>query len=81
MPARVIGKWLGATVAAVAVALVSWGVAGVIDRGCGPSRRGGCGVPEGGGGYFAALMICPWAFAVVGKKVPLLLWTKGDGRR
>ncbi|SPE55976.1 hypothetical protein SNS2_2714 [Streptomyces netropsis] len=84
-------------------------------------------MPEGGGGYFAAMMISPWVFAVVGKKVirtddwrpslglsagalagvvitlstgmtagfwvevlillalgagiPLLLWTKGDGRR
>ncbi|MEU5404001.1 hypothetical protein ABZ348_32500 [Streptomyces sp. NPDC005963] len=49
--------WVGATINAVAVAVLGWGAAGAVELGCEPSQPNECGVPEGGHGYFAAVMI------------------------
>ncbi|MFF9806525.1 hypothetical protein ACF1G5_15565 [Streptomyces coeruleorubidus] len=48
---------------------IGWALAGMVDVGCGPSRRGHCGVPEGGGWYFAAFMTAPWLFVFFARAV------------
>lgn len=52
-------NWVGAALAAGLALWFGWGLAGSVTVGCAPHPRGGCGVPEGGGKYFAALMIAP----------------------
>lgn len=66
-------KWVGAAVAAGMVCWFGWGLAGSVSMGCEATPKGGCGVPDGGGKYFAAVMIAP---------VPLvLLYKTGIYRR
>ncbi|MEU9288227.1 hypothetical protein AB0D57_26875 [Streptomyces sp. NPDC048275] len=52
-------KWAGAALAAGMVFLSGWGLAGAVTLGCEAHPRGGCGVPDGGGKYFAAIMMSP----------------------
>ncbi|MFC8920671.1 hypothetical protein ACGF5F_15550 [Streptomyces sp. NPDC047821] len=55
---------MGLTVAGV----LGWALAGAVYLGCGPSVRG-CGVPDGGGWYFAAMMTMPWLLVFYGYTV------------
>ncbi|MFE7480482.1 hypothetical protein ACPEIF_15805 [Streptomyces sp. NPDC012600] len=59
--------WVGAVLAAVLALCFGWGLAGLATLGCAPHPRGGCGVPDGGGKYFAAFMASP---------VPLLIMVR-----
>ncbi|MDQ0788878.1 hypothetical protein [Streptomyces sp. B3I8] len=60
-------KWVGAAVAAGMVCWFGWGLAGAVGMGCEATPKGGCGVPDGGGKYFAAVMIAPVPLAVLFK--------------
>ncbi|MFF3499575.1 hypothetical protein [Streptomyces sp. NPDC003247] len=56
--------WVGAVCNAVGMFAVSWGPAGLLETGCAPSPRGGCAVPDGAGGYFAAFFVPPFLLAI-----------------
>ncbi|MFI8945035.1 hypothetical protein ACIGO6_00750 [Streptomyces sp. NPDC053750] len=56
--------WAGATFVAGLVLYFGWGLAGMVTLGCEAHPKGGCGVPDGGGKYFAAFMIAPWPLAI-----------------
>lgn len=47
---------------------LGWALAGSVYLGCGPSRRG-CGVPDGGGWHFAAMVTMPWLLTFYGDTV------------
>ncbi|MEU0986741.1 hypothetical protein [Streptomyces sp. NPDC005953] len=49
--------WVGAAINAVTVAVLGWAAAGAVELGCGTSLPNECTVPDGGHGYFAAVMI------------------------
>ncbi|WP_418960449.1 hypothetical protein [Streptomyces tritici] len=65
-----IWKWVGAALNAAGMSVVAWGLTGLVELGCGYSRRGGCGVPEGGEAHF-------WAFFVTAALLSLPF--KADG--
>ncbi|GLI03577.1 hypothetical protein [Phytohabitans aurantiacus] len=48
-----------ATFSAVLVATIGWAAAHSIDLGCADDLRPGCQVPDGGGLYFAVLLVSP----------------------
>ncbi|MFE5597854.1 hypothetical protein ACFQ8O_01430 [Streptomyces coelicoflavus] len=60
-------KWVGAALAAGLALWFGWGLAGLVTVGCAPHPRGGCGVPDGGGKYFAAMMIAPASLVLLFK--------------
>ncbi|WP_371524927.1 hypothetical protein OG302_01320 [Streptomyces sp. NBC_01283] len=61
-------KGLGFLVGLSVAGMLGWALAGSVYLGCGPSRRG-CGVPDGGGWYFAAMMTMPWLLVFYGDTV------------
>lgn len=68
--------WVGTVLTAGLVLWFGWGLAGSVSVGCdwGPK---GCGVPEGGGKYFTAIMAAPWPLGILVKAG----FYRGDWRR
>jgi hypothetical protein len=63
-----MGKW-GFLLGLLFAGILGWALAGAVTSGCGPSRRGGCGVPDGAGWYFAGMMIAPWLLGFLAHSV------------
>ncbi|MFH9686107.1 hypothetical protein ACH4LE_07220 [Streptomyces sp. NPDC017413] len=58
--------WVGTVLTAGLVLWFGWGLAGLVSVGCDWDPKG-CGVPEGGGKYFTAIMAAPWPLGIMVK--------------
>ncbi|MEU4179458.1 hypothetical protein [Streptomyces sp. NPDC026589] len=58
--------WVGTVLTAGLVLWFGWGLAGLVSVGCDWDPKG-CGVPEGGGTYFTAIMAAPWPLGIMVK--------------
>ncbi len=65
-PSHMRAGWVGAVLTAGLVFWFGWGLAGFVDMGCDWNAKG-CGVPEGGGKYFTAIMAAPWPLGLMAK--------------